>query len=380
MKRKVFTVIITAAAIVLYILHSDSNTNTFCTESTPAANESCSFSNVENVFSEFKEEKIREYKEAKSKVELVPYEDGPIYTIFVHPIIVQSEKAFDHDSRHKYMNDWFVTTDEFEKSLNEMYERNYILIKTSDICDFDETDGSIKPKKLRLPKGKKPVIFSIDDLNYYPAMKANGTAQKLYVTEDGTLADAKLVEGELVADYGESIFILENFIKEHPDFSFKGARGVAAVTGYLGVLGYDTHKKKDANYAETVQNAKNVAEKLKEMGWELASHSYEHGSCMTMSAKEMRNDSEAWKNEVEPLIGKTYIYIYPFGADANSTNLKVLKEYGFRFFLSVGKGVETHIEDNYIALKRRALDGVLWDHRAKNDFLDVEKVFSTPRK
>ena len=34
--------------------------------------------------------------------------------------------------------------------------------------------------------------------------------------------------------------ILEDFIEAHPDFSYRGARGTIAVTGYNGIFGYRT--------------------------------------------------------------------------------------------------------------------------------------------
>ena len=34
--------------------------------------------------------------------------------------------------------------------------------------------------------------------------------------------------------------LLQDFIDEHPDFSYKGAKAVIAFTGYNGILGYRT--------------------------------------------------------------------------------------------------------------------------------------------
>ncbi|MBR5646564.1 MAG: polysaccharide deacetylase family protein [Treponema sp.] len=317
--------------------------------------------------------------EEKKQSELEAYTAGTIYTIFVHPLIIEPKLAFDGDRNQSYMYDWFVTSTEFKAALNELYKRNYILIKSTDIYNYDEKTGKIYPKQLYLPKGKKPLVFSIDDLNYYPTMKNNGTAQCLYIDDEGNLADKKKIKGGFENDYGESIFILEDFIEEHPDFSYKGARGIIALTGYKGILGYDTQKGAK-NIESEKKKALMVAQKIKDMGWEFASHSYAHVYCNNVSASKMNADCKKWDEEVRPLIGKTCIFIYPFGAEANSANLKVLKENGFRFFLGVAGGTSTLIEENYVRLRRRALDGVMFKYRSKNDFVDIDVVFKKPRK
>ena len=40
--------------------------------------------------------------------------------------------------------------------------------------------------------------------------------------------------------------LIDSFVKEHPDFSYKGAKGIIALTGYNGILGYRT----DISYQE----------------------------------------------------------------------------------------------------------------------------------
>ena len=34
--------------------------------------------------------------------------------------------------------------------------------------------------------------------------------------------------------------LIDTFVEEHPDFSYHGAKGIIALTGYNGVLGYRT--------------------------------------------------------------------------------------------------------------------------------------------
>ena len=84
--------------------------------------------------------------------------------------------------------------------------------------------------------------MSIDDLNYYPYMKENGMNHKLVLDRDGNVA-AFLIspEGkEIIAYDTEIVPILDEFVAEHPDFSYKGANGIIDLTGFNWVLGYQT--------------------------------------------------------------------------------------------------------------------------------------------
>ena len=48
--------------------------------------------------------------------------------------------------------------------------------------------------------------------------------------------------------------ILDRFVEEHPDFSYRGAKAILALTGYNGVLGYRTDETYDPaspNYDQT---------------------------------------------------------------------------------------------------------------------------------
>lgn len=341
---------------------------------------SCFESKEKQIIFNPQEEEIPEeiIEEPQEQENLVLYEDGTIYAIFVHPLIINVDIAFDNDSHQDYMYDWFVTSGEFENALNELYKNNYILVKSTDLFEIDEAENKIIYKDIYLPEGKKPIVFSIDDMNYYKTMRNNGCAQYLYVDESGNLADKR--KGVDEPDYGESIFILENFINEHPDFSFHGARGIIALTGYNGIFGHATHNLTDENFETEKEDALKVVNKLREMGWEFASHSYDHVHAAGCSVKEMTADCEQWKSEVESLIGTTNIYIYPFGELPKDSGQKVLEDFGFKFFLAVGKGTENQKNDNMFMISRRALDGVLLKYRSKNVFVDIDSVYSKPRK
>ena len=57
-------------------------------------------------------------------------------------------------------------------------------------------------------------------------------------------------------------------MEEHPDFSYKGAKGILALTGYEGALGYRTNDPTSPTYEQDKETVKEVARVLKENGWE----------------------------------------------------------------------------------------------------------------
>ena len=123
----------------------------------------------------------------------VTYEayDGIVEHLFFHPIIAYTELAFDGDAQANGLDDYMVTVDEFNKILDSLYEKDYILVDIGDV--WSETTGEDgAPKMVRntlyIPEGKKPMVFSYDDTNYYPYMLENGFAHKLIIGEDLKIA------------------------------------------------------------------------------------------------------------------------------------------------------------------------------------------------
>ncbi|WP_414739180.1 polysaccharide deacetylase family protein [Macrococcoides caseolyticum] len=53
---------------------------------------------------------------------------------------------------------------------------------------------------------------------------------------------------------------------------------------------------------------------LKRNGWIFVSHSYGHINFTNSTYQEIVGDTERWKREIEPLIGKSDLFIYPFSA------------------------------------------------------------------
>lgn len=286
-------------------------------------------------------------------VTYVPY-DGIVEHLFFHQVVTYPELAFDGDYKSDGIDDWMVTVGEYLKILQSVYERGYVLVDISD-CWSEQTgeDGTAHMVKntLYLPEGKKPLIFSFDDVNYYQYMLTNGFTHKLII-EDGKICSWGLdPQGkEVISRDLDAIPILDKFVEEHPDFSPFGAKGALALTGYEGILGYRTQTdtknwtpEQEANRQKEIEAVKPIVAELKRTGWTFASHTWGHISLNTRSLESIQADTNRWLDEVASIVGETPVLIYPFGGrldgdDVQQTGpaFRWMQQQGFRIFCSVG--------------------------------------------
>ncbi|MGP1349936.1 MAG: polysaccharide deacetylase [Stomatobaculum sp.] len=342
---------------------------------------------------------IRRYEEIKST--LVRQNPQEITHVFFHTLIMDTAKAFDGDSRQNGYNDVMTTKSEFEKMMQAMYERGYVLVSIRDIAyEVEDTEKGGKKMvygDIMLPEGKKAFVLSQDDVNYYEYMDGDGFAKCLIVGEDGKPTNEMLMDdGSVSVGSYDVVPILDDFIEEHPDFSYRGAKGIVAVTGYNGVFGYRT----DDSYAETNPNieadrqrVREVAQCLRDDGWELASHSWGHRNYGTISMNELHADSKKWQDRVATLIGGSDILIYPFGGDVadwhpytvDNERFSLLWGQGFRYFCNVDSSPYFVQKGNdFMRMGRRNLDGYrMWqDMTVKNhtsDLFNAADIFDEAR-
>lgn len=329
---------------------------------------------------------ILEQKRKEEEKNLVVYK-GPVQHIFFHPLLPYPQLAFDGDSQARGFNEWFVTVSEFKGILESLYAKDFILIDIGLLYKIDTSSGKEKivPRELILPQGKKPLVLSIDDLNYYRYMIGNGTVHKLILDENGKIATySRDPEGEDVISYHDEIIpILDAFVEEHPDFSFRGAKGIIALTGYEGILGYRTRSDRYPDYLEERERALKVVEALKENGWTFASHSQGHINVREDTYDNLVRDTLRWDEEVKHLVGETDVYIYPFGASVPSDDPKFnfLQESGFKVFCHVGPNPNLKFADNYILMERRHIDGIAFLLQADSyrDLFDSEAILDPLR-
>ena len=301
-------------------------------------------------------------------VTYVPY-DGIVEHLFFHPVIAYPELAFDGDNQANGLDDFMVTVDEYLKILQSVYDRGYVLVDIADVwSEAAGEDG--QPKMVRntlyLPEGKKPLILSYDDTNYYPYMLENGFAYKLIIGEDGLIWSwGKDPQGqEVVSQDLDAIPILDKFVREHPDFSPFGAKGCLSLTGYEGILGYrtqtDTKSWTDAQEATRQKEreaVKPIIDELKRTGWTFGSHTWGHIRLGSKSLEAIQADTQRWADEVGSLVGPTNVIFYPHGErpDGNDWQetgpvFRYLQSQGFRIFASVGINSFSYIKKDISAV------------------------------
>ncbi len=343
-------------------------------------------------------EAIASYENVKTTLQ--PVEAEHITHVFFHSLVMDEAKAFDGDSDESGYNQVMTTKDEFLKILDSMYANGFVLVRLHDIASM--VDGKMTRKELLLPPDKKAVVISQDDVCYYDYMADDGFARRMVVGEDGRPAcEMVLADGTVSVGSYDLVPILEDYIAEHPDFSYKGARAVIALTGYQGILGYRTaesYKAESPTYDADRLAASAVAQSLRDNGWELASHSWGHRDLGNISYDKFKTDCDKWENEVESLIGPTDIILYPFGADISdwhpynheNERFNYLKSLGFDYFCNVDSAQYwVQLGDDYLRQGRRNLDGYrMWmdiaageDHskRKLDDLFTAEDVFSPNR-
>ena len=352
------------------------------------------------------------------KSTMVPVDMTQVTHIFYHSLVVDPERGFaGNDSAAAGFKQWMTTVDEFNKITQAMYDNGYVLVDLHDLVTqtTDENgDVHFTPNQIMLPEGKKPFVLSLDDLSYYHSYDGRGTASKMVLDENGKpTCEYIQADGTTVTGAYDCVPLLNQFLEEHPDGAYHGARGTIALTGYNGILGYrtdiayktgenltedqrawlDAHP--DFDWEKECEEAKKVAQAIKDTGWNFASHTWGHIRVgANTSLETIKADTEKWLAYVEPLIGETDTIIFAHGEDladwhdysAENEKFTYLKSQGFNFFCNVGSSQYfLQIRDNYVRQGRRNLDGYrLWNdvHGEKNrtsDLFDASQILDPAR-
>ena len=167
----------------------------------------------------------------------------------------------------------------------------------------------------------------------------------------------------------------------HPDFSAEGAKGVIALTGYEGLFGERVNQVDAPDHQAAVDRATAIANRLKATGWTLASHSYGHIDLNKQSIGSLTRDTQRWKDEAEPIIGPTDIYIYAYGAapKPGSPKVDLLRDLGFTIQCDIDKVPRLVHVDGVDIMSRRHIDGIAFAQQGANlvGLFDVNAVVDT---
>ena len=334
-----------------------------------------SFSGQLSDFPELKE-KYNEYQAAEQT--LVLWEDpAEILSLSLQVLIADPQRAFTNANLGISYNRNFLTTGEFQKILQQLYANDYILIRTTDIYE----NGTMK--SLYLPEGKKPLLLTQTNVNYYtymvdgdgdklPDKDGAGFASRLAIDANGFIT-CEIVNADGTTSTGpyDLVPILESFIETHPDFSFKGARAVLAVSGYDGIFGYRTSPAAkeylgETQHAQEVEGATRIVGMLRELGYELACYTYENEPYGDYTAGQISQEMVKWDDEITPILGATDLFVFsrnsdigPAGVAYDDERFDLIYSYGYTTFLGFSTTNEgwCFANDDYFRMGRIILSG-----------------------
>ena len=316
--------------------------------------------------------------EATSNTSLVVEYSGNVEVLCVKPLIADASQAFSGEKATQ-ADSLMLTTGEFQRILEQLYEKNYILVDVRSMTDRTNL-FSVEQEALRLPEGKKPVVLILEDVNYSAYQKGMGTCNRLMLDENGNVAGEYLnANGQTVLSRGaEAIGILDSFVELHPDFSFDGAKGIVSFSGYETTMGYVTNQDQldDRNAAlaangfaqvslsadEIRQNQESVStiiDVMRDTGWVFASSTYGFINANSCEMEVIQKDTEKWLSQIGSLLGDVEILVYPNGDFIKGSDPRCvyLKESGFRIFFGVGPSAYYAYGSNYLYLDRAMFNG-----------------------
>ena len=323
-----------------------------------------------------------EYVTAKQS--LVEYKDPTmIPNLSFHVLVHDMARAKkDTELGGKY-NRNFVTTNEFSKILQQLYDNGYVLV------DFDSFVGSamdvnsneqFQAVSMWLPADKKPVMITETMVNYFNYMidsnedgladaQGDGFASRLVVDGAGNIKAEYVDENgqTLVGNY-DLVPILEDFIAQHPDFSYKGARAILAVTGSEGVFGYRCNTSYISNksqdyYDQEVAGAKQIVQALQAKGYTIACYTYKNDNYANANANTISADLTKWASEITTIIGPVKVFVFAQQGnltDYTGSSFDVMYKAGFRYYIANATGTSnatTTINQTYVRQNRLMVTG-----------------------
>ena len=321
-----------------------------------------------------------------------------------HVLIQDPVRAFADSENGGMYNRNFVTTEEFEKILNQLYNNGYVLVDFNSFVSSNvDLTGSANfaYNSIWLPANKKPVMLTETMVNYFeymvdgnkdgePDAAGAGFANKL-VLQNGEIK-AAYVDGSGQSNVGDYDFvpILENFIAEHPDFSYKGARATLAVTGSQGVFGYRTDTSYVSSrgqdyYDSQVSQAKEVVAALRDKGYTIACFSYSNKDYRQISVNEIRTDIQNFTNQAIPVLGEVDTIVFARATDIDDysgNKFTVLYEQGYRYFVGQGSEPKTDINITYVHQNRLMVTGnaMAWHSNMFSDMFDCNVVLDSTHR
>lgn len=312
---------------------------------------------------------------------LVNWSASDVLNLSFHVLIADPERAFvDPEYASNYKRN-FVTVQEFSAILQQLYENGYVLVCLDDFYyqEFNASTGRyiFAESTLQLPAGKKPVMITETNANYYtymvdpnkdgkPDAKGGGFAARLCHDSTGFYNELVNADGSVSTGSYDVVPLLEDFIAAHPDFSYRGARATIAFSGYDGVLGYRINSTKldAAALQQEREGAAAIIEALKAAGYDVACYTFDNYAYGDLTPTRVQQDIQKWLDQIAPWIGAVDILVFARDSDIAGTEsytgnakFNVLYNAGFKYFIGVSNSPWNQVSDQYVRHNRFNITG-----------------------
>lgn len=317
----------------------------------------------------------------------------------VRPLIAREDEAFLKGKNTLHAKNNLLTCKEFRRFLEELYKNDYVLIRASVFENYPERNPEIV-----VPRGKKPVILLMEHAAYTTLNQANGTVQRLiYDAETDTFNGFyQAMNRDVIAPDNNLFGILEQFIDEHPDFSFDGARGILSLFVMEDVLGniVDQTQLEHQNEARERQalmpfemtaedfaleqkEADRNLKALKKHGWELALGGVDDYLFNQYSAAEMEAAINRWREVVGPEGENTTILAFPDGALVYNQEdvLAAILDSGFTLLVGLGPDAYNFYYPSFVHMDRQTVSPLSMQAAEAwglEPFFDASVVYDQP--
>ncbi len=295
--------------------------------------------------------------------------DGLVDVFAVRPLVARPELAFSLSIEEAYARSALITTSEFENFLAQLYQNDYVLVSPRQIEAWPERHASFV-----VPNGKKPVILLFDSWQYSVLNQVAGTASRLYMEEGAIIAEA----GDAKGRHLDAIPILEDFLAEHPDFSFDGAKAVIALNCDESLFGFTISQEEVAGsqeaWARVGEVYPDVTEEellvhreevsglmnyLTNKGWDFASAGYVGYDTANLNQEELSREIDQWASLMTPWLDEVHCFVFPNGSHVyqNEEALSFMLNRGLKILFGQGPKPYHYFARKYVHFDRIAVNG-----------------------
>ena len=329
---------------------------------------------------------------AAAQADLVVWDDpAAITNLSFHVLVVDPARAYEDPIYANSYRNKFVTTAEFSAILEQLYSNGYVLVNLDSVVT-ETTDSNnsttYTTKPIYLPSGKTPIMITETLVNYFDYMTDSngdgapdaggaGFASRLVVSGGDIKAEYIDAQGNTKVGNYDLVPILNDFIDAHPDFSYRGAKAILAVTGDEGIFGWRTNKD-----ATLVDGVKDIVEILRADGYQIASNSYANLDYGTTSTAEIQADMTKWREEIAPILGDVDIMVIARGGslnDGSGTRFSMLCDEGFRYVIDASSVPGGVLTSDYFSQSRLMVVGSNLTNGTYDAFFDGVSILDEAR-